>query len=88
MEIFRKGTVSAEFWANRPKLCGNCAFPKNFHTRKLGEITVFYAALSFILPLAIAERRESDREKKKEIQMIYLAESGDERERTSFLFKN
>ena len=28
---------------HRPKLCGNCAFPKNFHTRKLGEITVFYA---------------------------------------------
>ena len=27
----------------RPKLCGNCAFPQNFHTMKLGEITVFYA---------------------------------------------
>ena len=27
----------------RPKLCGNCAFPQNFHTRKLGEITVFIA---------------------------------------------
>ena len=26
-----------------PKLCGNCAFLQNFHTRKLGEITVFYA---------------------------------------------
>ena len=26
----------------RPKLCGNCAFPQNFHTRKLGEITVFF----------------------------------------------
>ena len=25
------------------KLCGNCAFPQNFHTMKLGEITVFYA---------------------------------------------
>ena len=25
------------------KLCGNCAFPKNFHTRKLGEIKVFFA---------------------------------------------
>ena len=29
--------------ANRPKLWGNCAFPQNFHTRKLGEITVFFA---------------------------------------------
>ena len=26
----------------RPKLCGNCAFPQNFYTIKLGEITVFY----------------------------------------------
>ena len=26
-----------------PRLCGNCSFPQNFHTRKLGEITVFYA---------------------------------------------
>ena len=25
------------------KLCGNCVFPQNFHTKKLGEITVFYA---------------------------------------------
>ena len=22
---------------------GNCAFPQNFHTSKLGEITIFYA---------------------------------------------
>ena len=27
----------------RSKLCGNCAFPRNFRTRKLDEITVFYA---------------------------------------------
>ena len=26
-----------------PKLCGNCAFPQIFHTRKLGEIKVFFA---------------------------------------------
>ena len=24
-------------------LCGNCAFLQNFHTRKTGEITVFFA---------------------------------------------
>ena len=29
--------------SNRRKLCGNCAFPQNFHTRKFREITVFYA---------------------------------------------
>ena len=35
--------------AIRPKLWGNCAFPQNFHTMKLGEITVFYAvSVSFI----------------------------------------
>ena len=28
-----------------PKLCGNSNFPKNFHMRKLGEITVFYAVM-------------------------------------------
>ena len=30
---------------NCPKLCGNCAFPQNFHTRKLREITVFFAVI-------------------------------------------
>ena len=37
------------------KFCGkvqfphtrNCAFPQNFHTMKLGEITVFYAVKHF-----------------------------------------
>ena len=29
-------------FAIRPKLCGNCAFPQHFHTRKLGELTVFF----------------------------------------------
>ena len=29
----------------RPKLCGNCVFPQNFHTRKSDEITAFYAVL-------------------------------------------
>ena len=33
--------------AIRPKLCGNCAFPQNFHTNKLGEISVFYASWTF-----------------------------------------
>ena len=30
-------------FGQRPKLCENRAFPQNFHTRKLGEITIFYA---------------------------------------------
>ena len=33
---------------NRPKLCGNCAFPINRHTRKLSEIALFYAVICFI----------------------------------------
>ena len=39
-----KRTVSAELRAIHPKLYGNCAFPQNFHTRELDEITVTYAA--------------------------------------------
>ena len=42
--LVRKFCRKAQF----PKLCGNCAFPQNFHTRKLGEITVFFAMLLFI----------------------------------------
>ena len=36
-----KRRVSAEFRGNRSKLCKNCAFPQNLHTRKLGEILLF-----------------------------------------------
>ena len=34
-------------YRNRPKLCGNCVISQNFHTRKLGEFTVFYAVINF-----------------------------------------
>ena len=34
--------------AVHPKLCGNYAFPQNFHTRKLGEILVFYTVTNVI----------------------------------------
>ena len=30
-----------KFHLIHPKLCRNCAFPQNFHTRILGEITKF-----------------------------------------------
>ena len=40
MKILMKGTLCAYFRAKRLKLCGNCAFPQNFHTRKLGETSV------------------------------------------------
>ena len=42
MEILWKGTVSAQFRAIFPKLRGKCAFPQNFQTMKLDEITVLY----------------------------------------------
>ena len=40
--ILWKGTVTVEFGANCPKFFENCACTQNFHTRKLGEISVFY----------------------------------------------
>ena len=30
-------------------LCGNCTFSQNFHTRKLGEIKVFFAVIKTII---------------------------------------
>ena len=54
VEILRDGAVYVQFWAIRPKLCGNCAFPQNFHTKKLGEITAFYAVTS---PEIVKKRR-------------------------------
>ena len=45
VEILQKRILSVEFQVIRSKLCGNCAFPQNFHTRKLDEITVFHAVL-------------------------------------------
>ena len=35
--------VTAEFRAICQKLCENFAFPKSFHTKKLGEISVYHA---------------------------------------------
>ena len=29
--------VSAEFQVIRPKLCGNCAFQQNFHTKNFAQ---------------------------------------------------
>ena len=43
MEIFWKGIGHAELRAICPKLCGNCTFLQNFHTRKIDEISEFYA---------------------------------------------
>ena len=31
---------------NSPETMGNCAFPQNFQTMKLSEMTVFYAAIA------------------------------------------
>ena len=46
--------------AIRPKLYGNCAFPQNFHTMKLDEITVFYAVVGTVMqmnPLPVKRAR-------------------------------
>ena len=51
---FCGNTVSAESWAIRTKLCSNCAFAPNCHTKKLDEISVFtqyqLQNLSAVLP--------------------------------------
>lgn len=44
-ETFWNHPVSVDCQANRSKLSGNYAFPQNFHTRKLGEISAFYILL-------------------------------------------
>ena len=44
-EILWKDTVSTELMTIVPKLYGNCVFQQNIHTRKLGEITVYYAVI-------------------------------------------
>ena len=36
-------TAKNTVFSPSPELCGNCSFPQNFHTRKLGEIAVFFA---------------------------------------------
>ena len=36
-------------WKNLPKLCEDCAFPQNFHTRKSGEIVAFYSMLNKVI---------------------------------------
>ena len=46
LENLGKPTVFIEFWVINPKFCGSCAFQYNFHTRKLGEITVFYMVMN------------------------------------------
>ena len=46
VENLWKGTVSAQFWMNHPKRCRNCAFTKNFCTKKIGITSVFYAVLT------------------------------------------
>ena len=43
-KFFEKAQFFAEF--RGVKLSENCVFPQNFHSRKLGEITVFYAVVT------------------------------------------
>ena len=45
VNYFVQDCRSIQNFVNHPKLCGNCAFQPNFHTRKLGEILVFYAVV-------------------------------------------
>ena len=44
-DITTDDASNTDSWSRaiRSKLSGNYAFPQNFHTRKIGEILVFYA---------------------------------------------
>ena len=55
-----------------PKLCENCSFPQNFHTRKLGEITVFLQCkeLSYLITV-IAPCSDSPRHHQKNFLMRF-----------------
>ena len=53
-------TFSADFRTNCTKLCGNCFFPQNLHTRKLGEITIFFEVLlNFVIVISIQTLKHS-----------------------------
>ena len=41
----------AQFPHSFGRFAGNCAIPQNFHTRKSGEITVFFAAIVIIFAM-------------------------------------
>ena len=46
MSVFQKSQfIKIPPCFSHPKLCRNCFFPQNFHTRILGEIAIFYAVL-------------------------------------------
>ena len=48
-------------------LCGNCTFSQNFHTRKLGEIKVFFAVIkTIILKMSFKRSKEVTWEYNKE----------------------
>ena len=48
------------FPAIRPTLCGNCVFPQNFHTRKSGETTIFFAVILHIFFLSFFSMRSQN----------------------------
>ena len=54
-KILWKNAVSAEFRANRLKLCRNYFLSKYFHTGKLGEIRVFQRFLCSITSIKQAQ---------------------------------
>ena len=66
----RKAQFSAYFRAIRPKLCGNCAFPQSFHTRKLGEITVFFAVVGNNIPRILNDIFGSSNQKNRYSEFI------------------
>ena len=58
VEIMKKRSVSVEFSAVDSKLCKNCfhKISRNFHTRKLGETSVFHAV--YVVKINIKSQKQ------------------------------
>ena len=51
MENLQKSKVSVEFRVNRRKLCGNCAFPQNFHTTKIRRKSGILRSITLLMSI-------------------------------------
>ena len=68
MEIWRKRTVSTDFWVIR-------AFPQNFHIRKLGENLVF--SLSQVQYKSTEKQALSNKKRYPEIKLDFMINTGE-----------
>ena len=75
MKNLWKRTVFSEFRVNRPKFYGNCKIPQNFHTKKLGEITVFYSGYLIIKNIWLNTIQWTDRGPAEHFSLMIVTKS-------------